>query len=66
MRSTPRPGLEIDGSSLEVIRLGCRDAPDEKGYTSDPRSQAKSVAFTVQGLRESERLVKNLFGASSG
>ena len=35
----------------------------EQGYISDPRGHAKSVTFTEQGLMESERLLKNLFGA---
>jgi hypothetical protein len=34
-----------------------------KGYISDPVGQAKSVAFTQDGLRESERLLDELFGA---
>jgi hypothetical protein len=38
----------------------------QKGYISDPRGQAKSVAFTEQGLKESERLLSNLFGARPG
>ena len=38
----------------------------EKGYISDPRGKAKSVGFTEQGLNESERLLKDLFGAWPG
>ena len=38
----------------------------EKGYISDPRGKAKSVGFTEQGLNESERLLKDLFGARPG
>jgi hypothetical protein len=34
----------------------------EKGLISDPVGKAKSVAFTEEGLRESERLLKSLFG----
>ena len=34
-----------------------------KGCISDPHGPAKSVAFTEQGLKESERLLNNLFGA---
>jgi hypothetical protein len=33
----------------------------EKGYISDPRSKAKSVVFTEEGLHESERLFQALF-----
>ena len=34
----------------------------EKGFISDPVSKAKSVALTEEGLAESERLFKDLFG----
>jgi uncharacterized protein DUF6429 len=33
----------------------------EKGYIFDPVNKAKSVALTDEGLRESERLFKELF-----
>jgi hypothetical protein len=33
----------------------------EKGYIGDPVSKAKSVVFTEEGLRESERLFRKLF-----
>ena len=33
----------------------------EKGLISDPVSKAKSVLLTEQGLKESERLFKELF-----
>ena len=39
------------------------DRLHKKGYISDPHGPAKSVAFTEQGLKESERLLNNLFGA---
>jgi hypothetical protein len=32
-----------------------------KGYISDPAGKAKSVLFTEEGLRESERLFDALF-----
>jgi hypothetical protein len=34
----------------------------QKGLISDPVGKAKSVAFTDEGLRESERLLQSLFG----
>lgn len=34
----------------------------EKGLISDPVGKAKSVVFTEEGLRESERLLVRLFG----
>ena len=36
----------------------------EKGYISDPVNKAKSVLFTEEGARESERLLHVLFGRS--
>ena len=32
-----------------------------KGYIEDPVSKAKSVLFTAEGLRESERLFRSMF-----
>lgn len=37
----------------------------EKGFISDPIGKAKSVMFTEEGLRESERLFVELFGKRS-
>lgn len=34
----------------------------EKGYITDPIGKAKSVLFTEEGARESERLLQVLFG----
>jgi hypothetical protein len=36
-----------------------------KGYISDPVGKAKSVVFTEDGLRESQRLLQVLFGKAS-
>jgi len=35
----------------------------EKGYITDPVGKAKSVTFSEEGLRESERLLGALFGS---
>lgn len=35
----------------------------EKGYISDPVGKAKSVVFSEEGLRESERLFEEMFGS---
>ncbi len=35
----------------------------EKGYISNPVGKAKSVAFTEEGLKESEKLFKILFSS---
>lgn len=69
----------IDQAVLALLSLGLHDGTrvwksfdwdvmarlHEKGFISDPRGKAKSVAFTEQGLKESERLLGNLFGAGS-
>lgn len=66
----------IDQAVLALLHLGLHDGfrawksfdwdvmdrLHEKGYISDPVGKAKSVAFTEEGLRESERLLKQLFG----
>ena len=38
----------------------------EKGYISNPVGKAKSVVLTEEGLKESERLFKKLFGRKAG
>ena len=38
----------------------------EKGYISNPVGKAKSVIFTEEGLKESERLFKKLFEKVEG
>lgn len=69
----------IDQAVLALLSLGLHDGTrvwksfdwdvmarlHEKGFISDPRGKAKSVAFTEQGRKESERLLGNLFGAGS-
>ena len=69
----------IDQAVLALLSLGLHDGTrawksfdwdvmarlHEKGYISDPRGKTESVAFTEQGLKESERLLGNLFGAGS-
>jgi len=66
----------IDEAVLALLQLGLHEGTrawkafdwdamsrlHEKGYISDPVSKAKSVVFTEQGLRESERLLDALFG----
>ena len=69
----------IDQAVLALLSLGLHDGTrvwksfdwdvmarlHEKGYISDPRGKTKSVAFTEQGLKESEHLLGDLFGAGS-
>ncbi len=38
----------------------------QQGYITDPVGKAKSVLFTEEGLRESERLLKALFSRQPG
>jgi hypothetical protein len=65
----------IDQAVLALLYLGlhdgCRawkgfdwDAMDRlhaKGFISNPASKAKSVVITAEGLREAERLFRELF-----
>ena len=69
----------IEQAVLALLSLGLHDGTrvwksfdwdvmarlHEKGYISDPRGKTKSIAFTEQGLKESERLLGNLFGGGS-
>jgi Domain of unknown function (DUF6429) len=69
---------KIDRAVLALLRLGLHedirawkgfdwDAMNrlhERGFISDPVGKAKSVAFTDEGLRESERLLEELFGTN--
>jgi len=68
----------IDQTVLALLHLGLHEGSrtwktfdwdvmsrlHEKGFISDPVGKAKSVAFTDEGLRESERLLQSLFGSS--
>jgi hypothetical protein len=65
----------IDEAVLALLHLGLHDGTrawksfdwdamgrlHAKGYISDPVGRAKSVVFTEEGLRESERLFTKLF-----
>ena len=67
----------VDEAVLALLYLGlhdgCRawkgfdwDAMNrlhQKGFISDPVGKAKSVVFTEEGLREAERLFRELFAA---
>src|SRR3954470_18600987 len=69
--------IRIDEAVLALLYLGlhdvCRawkgfdwaamDRLHEKGLISDPVGKAKSVVFTEEGLREAERLLRELFAA---
>ena len=67
----------IDEAVLALLYLGLHDGVrawkgfdwdamnrlHEKGFIADPVGKAKSVVFTEEGLRESQRLFRTLFGA---
>jgi hypothetical protein len=38
----------------------------DQGYISDPRSKAKSVVFTEEGLERARDLLEKLFGRPAG
>jgi hypothetical protein len=66
---------KIDQAVLALLYLGLHDEVRAwkgfdweamnrlhlKGFISDPRGKAKSVIFTEEGLRESRRLLEQLF-----
>ena len=66
---------KIDRAVLALLYLGLHDVDrawkgfdwdamnrlHEKGFISDPRGKAKSVAFTEDGLIEARRLLQELF-----
>jgi len=67
---------EINDAVLGLLYLGLHDGArawkgfdwdvmgrlHERGYISDPRSKAKSVVFTDEGLERSRRLLESVFG----
>ena len=68
---------KIDDAVLALLYLGLHDGArawkgfdwdamdrlHEKGFISNPAGKAKSVVFTEEGLREAERLFRELFAA---
>jgi len=56
-------GLHEDSRTWKGFDWAVMNRLHEKGYISDPVGKAKSVIFTEEGLRESERLSQELFGA---
>jgi Domain of unknown function (DUF6429) len=67
---------KIDDAVLALLYLGLHDGArawkgfdwdamhrlHEKGFITDPRGKAKSVAFTGEGLNRAHRLLEKLFG----
>lgn len=70
----------IDQAVLALLHLGLHDSSrawksfdwdamdrlHQRGFISDPVGKAKSVSFTEEGLRESERLLRELFASGDG
>jgi Domain of unknown function (DUF6429) len=68
----------VDEAALALLLLGLHDGwrtwkgfdwdvlnrLHEKGFITDPKGKAKSVIFTDEGLRESQRLFTASFGRS--
>lgn len=66
---------KLDQAALALLYLGLHEGSrawksfdwevmsrlHEKGYITDPVTKAKSVLFTEEGLRESQRLFQTLF-----
>lgn len=71
---------KVDDAVLALLWLGCHDGRrawkgfdwdamdrlSEAGYISEPRSKAKSVVFTEEGLRRSEELFERMFAKAAG
>ncbi len=59
-----RLGLHEDNRAWKGFDWDAMNRLHEKGFISDPVGKAKSVAFTEEGLRESKRLLEELFGTN--
>lgn len=55
-------GLHEDTRAWKSLDWDAMARLHEKGYITDPVGRAKTVTFTDEGLRESERLLMALFG----
>jgi hypothetical protein len=56
-------GLHDEVRACKGFDWDAMDRPHRKGFIPNPRGKAKSVVFTEDGLRESERLFRQFFGA---
>lgn len=54
-------GLHEDDRTWKGFDWDAMNRLHEKGFISDPVGKAKSVVFTDEGLRESRRLLEELF-----
>jgi len=54
-------GLHEESRAWKTFDWESMNRLHEKGYISNPVSKSKSVVFTEEGLRESEKLLEELF-----
>ena len=59
-------GLHDDFRAWKSFDWDAMDRLHKKGFISNPVSKTKSVVFTESGLRESQRLLAELFAAEDG
>ncbi|MCX6556410.1 MAG: DUF6429 family protein [Candidatus Aminicenantes bacterium] len=59
-------GLHDDFRAWKSFDWDAMDRLHKKGFISNPVGKTKSVAFTESGLRESQRLLAELFAAADG
>ncbi|MBU4404777.1 MAG: DUF6429 family protein [Candidatus Aminicenantes bacterium] len=59
-------GLHDDFRAWKSFDWDAMDRLHKKGFISNPIGKTKSVAFSESGLRESQRLLAELFAAADG
>ena len=59
-------GLHDDFRAWKSFDWDAMDRLHKKGFISNPVSKTKSVVFSESGLRESQRLLAELFAAADG
>ena len=57
-------GLHDDFRAWESFDWDAMDRLHKKGFIANPVGKTKSIAFTESGLRESQRLLAELFAAA--
>ena len=55
-------GLHEEARAWKGFDWEAMDRLHQQGFISDPRSKAKSVVFTDEGLQRAESLLEKLFG----
>lgn len=59
-------GLHDDFRAWKSFDWDAMDRLHKKGFISNPVGKTKSVAFSESGLRESQRLLAELFATADG